>query len=227
VSTGSIMPSPVFTGFDTNGDPLSGGKLYVYTAGTSTPATVYSDVNLTVPLSNPVILDAAGRATVFLGSGSFKFVLKTSADVTVWTVDNVQAVHTNQGTLGEVFVFGGDPTSPVTATAYPSGTTYDKCHAGTSIDNVDSATLPSGTYVLEGMLLGTGGGTITAALVNLSDGAPDTALVEIASASTTGARVRSSAITLPTGGSAKDLAVKVKVSTGAGFVWGLKLLRTA
>jgi hypothetical protein len=227
MSTGSIMPSPVFTGWDTNGNPLAGGKLYVYLAGTNTPATVYSDVNLTVPLSNPVILDSAGRATVFLPSGSFKFALNSSADVTQWTVDNVQAVHTNQGQLGEVFVFGGDPNSVAQATSYPSGTTFDKCHAGTSIWNVDSSTLPSGTYVLEGMLMGISGGSITLGLVNLSDGAPDTALVEIASGNMAGARVRSSTITFAAAGSSKDYAIKSKVNSGGGFGWGVRVLRTA
>ena len=46
MATGTVMPSPVFTGFDSNGDPVSGGLLYVYDAGTSTPATTYSDVKI-------------------------------------------------------------------------------------------------------------------------------------------------------------------------------------
>ena len=61
MATGTVMPSPVFTGFDSNGDPVSGGLLYVYDAGTSTPATTYSDVNLTIANANPVVLNSAGR----------------------------------------------------------------------------------------------------------------------------------------------------------------------
>lgn len=224
---GSIMPSPVFTGLDNNGDPLAGGLLYVYLAGTSTPTTVYSDQALTIPLSNPVVLDSAGRAIVFLDAGSFKFVLHDADDALIWTSDGVQSTHTNQTALGDVFFFGGDASSPITAAAYPAGATYDKCHAGTSLFRIDSGDLPSGTYVLEGMLMATGGATTTAALVNLTDGSPDAAMVEISSASTTGARVASGPITFPTAGADKDLAIKVKVSTPGGWAWGLRLRRTA
>lgn len=78
--------------FDNNGDPLTGGKLYVYAAGTTTPATTYAD-NLGVTFNpNPIILDAAGRTPdeIWLDSLlSYKFVLKTSTDVLLGTYDNL------------------------------------------------------------------------------------------------------------------------------------------
>jgi hypothetical protein len=92
MATGTVMPSPKFVGYDNNGDPLSGGKLYTYAAGTTTPQTTYSDVALSVPNANPIILDAAGRATVFLSGTSYKFVLAGANDSVVWTQDNVSAV---------------------------------------------------------------------------------------------------------------------------------------
>lgn len=84
----SVMPLPRFQWIDANGNPLVGGKLYSYAAGTSSPLNTYTDATLATPNANPVILDASGSAAVYL-SGSYKFVLKTSADVTVWTQDNV------------------------------------------------------------------------------------------------------------------------------------------
>ncbi|MEK9722469.1 MAG: hypothetical protein VW405_03145 [Rhodospirillaceae bacterium] len=100
MATGTIMPSPVFTGLDSNGDPVAGGLLYVYQAGTTTPATTYSDVSLTTPNSNPVVLDSAGRATVYLSPGSsYKFLLKTAASATVWTQDHIAAVPINASSL--------------------------------------------------------------------------------------------------------------------------------
>jgi len=77
--------------FDDNGDPLSGGKLYSYIAGTSTPLSTYTDASGSTPNANPVVLDASGRAAIWIGSGSYKFLLATSADVTIWTEDNVTA----------------------------------------------------------------------------------------------------------------------------------------
>lgn len=86
------MPMPKARFFDSNGDPLAGGKLYSYAAGTSTPQTTYANSVETVPNANPVILDANGEATIFMGSSAYKFVLKDSTDTTLWTVDGVAQV---------------------------------------------------------------------------------------------------------------------------------------
>lgn len=91
---GTYAPNPVFTGWDDNGDPISGGLLYTYAAGTTTPLATWPNVNLTpgTENANPVVLDAAGRATLFLSPTSYKFILKTAAGATVWTRDNIGAV---------------------------------------------------------------------------------------------------------------------------------------
>ena len=75
--------------FDSSGNPLSGGKVYTYDAGTSTPRNTYTDQGAGTPNANPVILDSRGEASIWF-SGSYKVVLKTSADVTIYTVDNIQ-----------------------------------------------------------------------------------------------------------------------------------------
>src|SRR3990167_1861861 len=82
---------PKFLGFDDNGDPLSGGLLYTYSPGTTTNKATYptvaDSIAATNALANPVFLYSRGEATVVL-AGSYKLVLKTSAGVTLWTVDN-------------------------------------------------------------------------------------------------------------------------------------------
>ena len=85
----TVCPPPKFVGLDNSGNPLSGGKLYSYLAGTSTPAATYSDSTLATPNANPTILDAGGRASVYLSATSYKFILTSSSDVTVYTQDNV------------------------------------------------------------------------------------------------------------------------------------------
>jgi hypothetical protein len=78
--------------FDNNGVPLSGGKVYVYFAGSTTPATTYTGPLGTVANTNPIIADAAGRLPNeiwFAVSQSFKFVLKDTNDVLLATYDNV------------------------------------------------------------------------------------------------------------------------------------------
>lgn len=80
---------------DENGNPLAGGLLYTYQAGTTTPAPTYTTSAGNVTNTNPIILNSAGRPPnqVWLNStDSFKFVLKTSAGVDVWSQDNVYGV---------------------------------------------------------------------------------------------------------------------------------------
>lgn len=48
------------------GQPLIGGQVYTFFAGTSTSQDTYSDAALTVPNTNPVILDDTGSADIFL-----------------------------------------------------------------------------------------------------------------------------------------------------------------
>lgn len=97
--------------FTTTGTPLSGGKLYTYTAGTTTPLATYTTSTGATPCANPIILDSSGRTTteVWLTTGSsYKFVLKTSADVTIDTYDNLIGVNDNS--------VAGVPWSSITST---------------------------------------------------------------------------------------------------------------
>ena len=75
--------------------PQSGGtaypsaKLYFYSTGTSAAATVYTDSALTTAHASPVVADAGGVfAPIYLSpTASYRVVLKTSGDATVWDVD--------------------------------------------------------------------------------------------------------------------------------------------
>lgn len=76
--------------FDDYGVLLAGGKINTYEAGTSTPLASYQDLAGSTPNANPVVLDAAGRATVRLTDGvAYKFIVTDSDDVTVTTLDNI------------------------------------------------------------------------------------------------------------------------------------------
>jgi hypothetical protein len=87
-----ISPQPKLQFLDSNGVPLSGGKVYTYAAGTTTPLTTYTDYTGNTANSNPVILDSRGECSIWLGTSSYKFKLTTSTDVEVWTVDNISVL---------------------------------------------------------------------------------------------------------------------------------------
>ena len=82
--------------FDNNGVPLSGGKLYTYAAGTTTPQVTYTTSAGNVARTNPIVLDSAGRVPnggeIWITSQSYKFVLNTSADVLIATYDNISGI---------------------------------------------------------------------------------------------------------------------------------------
>lgn len=88
----NFLSHPKFQAFDSSGDPLNGGKLYTYAPGTTTTKASYptlADAAAgTNANANPVVLDSRGEANVVL-IGNTKLKLDTSADVNVWTLDNV------------------------------------------------------------------------------------------------------------------------------------------
>jgi len=83
------LPMPKLQFLDSSGRPLAGGKVYTYTAGTSTPLATYTDSSGTVANSNPVILDAGGFGAIWVKSGVYKVVIQNSAGVQQWSADNV------------------------------------------------------------------------------------------------------------------------------------------
>jgi hypothetical protein len=78
--------------FDNSGDVLNGGKIETYAGGTSTPATTWTDSAGGTAQANPIVLDSTGREPggIWITAGTaYKFILKTSAGVTLDTVDNI------------------------------------------------------------------------------------------------------------------------------------------
>ena len=81
--------------FTNSGVILSGGKLYTYAAGTTTPKASYTSSSGGTAHTNPIILDSAGRVPggeIWLSPSPYKFALYTSADVLIATYDNISGV---------------------------------------------------------------------------------------------------------------------------------------
>jgi hypothetical protein len=82
--------------FTNTGAVLTGGKLYTYAAGTTTPLASYTTNAGNVARTNPIVLDAAGRVPsggeIWITSASYKFVLTDSTDVLIATYDNLLGI---------------------------------------------------------------------------------------------------------------------------------------
>jgi hypothetical protein len=100
-----IFP-PGFRVLDADGNPVSGGSLLFYDAGTSNAKTVYSDSGLTTALGATVYLDSGGhpvsasggtnKVLVYTGTAAYKVTALDASAATVWTLDNIKgAVNTS------------------------------------------------------------------------------------------------------------------------------------
>ena len=82
--------------FTDDNSVLSGGKIYTYAAGTTTPETTYTSVLGTTANSNPIILDSGGRLPedMWLSEGiKYRFVLTDSNDVQIGTYGDIPGVN--------------------------------------------------------------------------------------------------------------------------------------
>lgn len=152
-ASGTLVPALYQTVFDSNGDPVNNAKICTYLAGTTTPATTYTDVALTTPSANPIRADSAGRWGAYLAIGvSYKFVLQDATGTVgvcdgaaIKTVDNVLAVPGSSNPTSAIdtvnarcSLTSGTPvtTSDVTAAA----TVYVEPYKGNRIALYDGAT---------------------------------------------------------------------------------------
>lgn len=90
----AVLATPPFLAFqDADGNPLSGGFIYTYAAGTDTPKATFTTQAANIEQTNPIELDDAGRATWWI-NGAYKYVVKDSLGNTIATTDNVTSFNT-------------------------------------------------------------------------------------------------------------------------------------
>lgn len=110
-------PKPQF--FDSNGDPLSGGLLYFYVAGSSTPQNTYTTSAGTTANANPIVLNSRGEPASqiwFTEDTTYKATLKTSADVEIWSSDNLAGI--NDTSVSQDEWVGGTTPTYISATSF-------------------------------------------------------------------------------------------------------------
>jgi hypothetical protein len=128
--------------FDNNGVILSGGKIYTYAAGTTTPRATYTSSSGATPHANPIILDSAGRVPggeIWLTDGLvYKFVIETSTGSLLGTYDNINAIDAVSSSAlaasgGAALVGSNDGASGTLWTTVAGFITYLRSSVGSSI----------------------------------------------------------------------------------------------
>jgi hypothetical protein len=120
--------------FTNTGAVLTGGKLYTYAAGTTTPLVSYTTNAGNVARTNPVVLDAAGRVAsggeIWILPVAYKFVLTDSNDVLIATYDNIFGIgataalnYTGNGST-TVYVITGNVVAVYINGVYQNKNTY-------------------------------------------------------------------------------------------------------
>lgn len=125
----TLSPSPWEQFFDnTTGAPLAGGLLYTFAAGSTTPIVTFKDSSSSAN-TNPIQLDAHGRAVIYLTPGTaYKYVLTDSLGNAIQTQDNILGVSSAiviagvAGQLAEYAANGTDIQANGTATVIQGGT---------------------------------------------------------------------------------------------------------
>lgn len=134
---------------DANGAPLTGGLIYTYLSGTTTPVTTYTTRDGTTNNTNPIVLDAAGRTPneIWLDGGVlYKFILKTSAFVQIGSYDDIPAIN-DTTTFSNLITVAGTNTLTGLATpalsGYAAGAQYSFIaqNANTAAVTIDIDTL--------------------------------------------------------------------------------------
>lgn len=151
--------------FDANGDPLNGGKIYTYLAGTTTPVATYTDDTGVTPQANPIILNSLGApaSPIWLTGGvTYKFVIKDANDVTLRTIDDISGINDfTSNAADEWTLYGSSPT-------YTSATSFTLVGDQTLIFQVNRRLKSANT-----------GGTIYSSILTSVYSAPNTTVTVV------------------------------------------------
>ena len=159
---------------DANGNPLVGGKIYTYQAGTSTPYGTYTDSTSGTLQANPIILNSLGLPTspIWMAGGvAVKYVVKDSSDVMIRTVDNVIGVNDTTNAASEWLDLNLVPT-------YLSATQFSVPGDQTAVLQVNRRvrTRNTGGYIYGRITVATYGSSVTTVTVVNDSGTLDSGL---------------------------------------------------
>ena len=130
---------------DNSGNPLDSGLVYIYEIGTTTPVTTYQDIELATPHTNPIVLDAAGRAEVY-AEDNVRLVIEDSLGNTIQDIDALGSTLSGTTTVSDLEVSGEVDSDliPKVDSSYDIGSTTKRWKTG-YFDTVDATNI-QGTF---------------------------------------------------------------------------------
>jgi len=154
----SLGPAPKAQFFTADGQPLVGGKVYTYAAGTTTPLATYTDASGTSANPNPIILDGRGECNIWLlPTSSYKIKLTDNNGVEIYVVDNITSNgYVSGGTIVNSSIVNSTISNTTLTGGSISATTIDSTIIGGTTPTTATfttfsgawASLPAGTKML-------------------------------------------------------------------------------
>ena len=208
--------------FDNNGTILSGGKLYTYYAGTTTPLTTYTSSSGSTANTNPIILDSAGRVPneIWINTtATAKFILKDSTDVLIGTWDNIPSYASSlnlTGTNNAVAYFNSVGTFTSSSNLTFNGSNLTVAGGITAGSNVaitgNISTTGTATF---------GGNTAITGTISATGGITSSTTAVTQAANDNSTKIATTAFVANTSAKAKIQPLTVSNITGGGFTLNL------
>lgn len=164
----TIFTLPRQVPLTSSGGLLAGAKLYFYITNTTTPKNTYTDFAMTTPATNPLVADANGvfAKTYLLEDERYRITLKTSADVLIYTEDDIDGPQLTQQEWGQIGFprTAAEIAASVTPTYYtyepgdvrrygadPTGVSSSTIAIQAAINIGSTVSFPAGTYLASGL----------------------------------------------------------------------------
>lgn len=160
---------------DANGDPLVGGTISTFLAGTTTPETTYTDDTGGAPQGVVMTINSKGYPTNgpvwMLGGVPLKFIIKDAAGVTQSTFDDVSGIGDAATAADQWVLYGAAPTY-ISATSFSVvGDQTNAFHVGRRLKSTNS-----GGTVYSSITATAFGATVTTVTVVNTSGVLDSGL---------------------------------------------------
>jgi hypothetical protein len=120
-----LMPMPQQF-FDGSGRPLAGGSVDTFASGTTSRLATFADSTGAVQNQNPVVLGPDGRASIWLGSSSYRIVVKAATGIVLLDMSGVTAPTLVSSDVvvpsGKSLTLASGSTTSLGASLLPTGT---------------------------------------------------------------------------------------------------------
>lgn len=149
MSLGVQFVSGTFLGLDSDDLPVSYGKVYFQNTQTGESITTYKNSGLTIINESPVVLNASGKAEIFLAANHYNIILTDQNDEVIWSINDYVTVGlgADTGNWREDQIAAVDQVDFILSSAVDSGTLVYK--EGLLLTNgVDYIIIPNFTVQL-------------------------------------------------------------------------------